>query len=55
MNDYYKELEEIADRGCNCTSDQMTGKDPSVCTPCQAASVINDIAVQIRDAIEELQ
>lgn len=49
IEDKLKRLEEIADEPCTCTSDQLSGKDPTVCKSCEAASILNDIYSYISD------
>lgn len=48
-------LIEYANKSCSCTSDQETGKDPSICKSCMAGHSINNICDELRYIIDELE
>lgn len=47
-------LIEIADRECSCTEDQQSGKDYTTCQSCQAADIVNNIVIEIEQALKDL-
>ena len=47
-------IKDIADKECECSPLQSTGEDPSVCLPCAADAIENEIVTYIDEVCEKL-